>query len=224
MPSAVLVIEDDPDIAELMRYTLTQAACRCTVSGDGAKGLEKARQQAFDLVLLDLMLPGLEGLEVLKALKRDPKTAGIPVMLVTAKGEETDIVLGLELGAEDYLVKPFSPRVLAARAKAILRRAEAPPSETLQLGALVIDAGRHEVQVSGKAVTLTLTEFKLLQVLAQRPGHVLTRNQLLDAARGTDVMVLDRTVDVHLSSLRRKLGKLGDRIETVRGVGYRLKD
>lgn len=225
MSHTALVVEDDPDIAELERFTLTQAGFKCTVCGDGAKGLAAAQKQAYDLVLLDVMLPGQDGLEILKALKKDPRTAGTPVILVSAKGEETDVVLGLELGAEDYVVKPFSPKVLAARAKAALRRRESPEAETpVHAGTLRIDPVRHEVSVGGKAVTLTLTEYKLLHFLAQRPGHVFTRNQLLDAARGADVMVLDRTVDVHLSSLRRKLGKLGDRIETIRGVGYRFKD
>ncbi len=225
MPQQALIVEDDPDIAELLRHTLAQASLRSVVQRDGEKGLAEARRRPYDLVLLDVMLPGLDGLEVLKALKRDGKTAGVPVMLVTAKGSETDIVLGLELGAADYVVKPFSPRVLAARAKALLRRSDAgSPDAVLDLVGLRIDPGRHEVTASGKAVALTLTEFKLLHALSRRPGQVLTRNQLLDAARGTDVFVLDRTVDVHLSSLRRKLGRLGDRIETIRGVGYRLEE
>ena len=228
MPKSILLIEDDPDIAELVRYNLVKESYRCTVSGDGAKGLALAGRQAFDLVLLDVMLPGMGGLEVLKGLRKAPATAAVPVMLVSAKGEETDIVLGLELGAEDYLVKPFSPKVLVARVKALLRRGEAAPAGEAQapvvIGHLRIDPSRMEASVSGKAMTLTLTEFKLLQVLAARPGHVLTRNQLLDAARGADTMVMDRTIDVHLSSLRRKLGRMSDHLETVRGVGYRFRE
>ena len=226
MTHTALVVEDDPDIAELIRYTLAQGGFRCATAPDGPKGLAAASKQPFDLVLLDVMLPGLDGLEVLKALKKDPKTAGVPVILVSAKGAETDIVVGLELGAEDYVVKPFSPKVLLARAKAVLRRREEGPATEAPLlsGTLRISPDRHEVTLAGKPLTLTLTEFKLLLFLARRPGHVFTRNQLLDAARGSDVMVLDRTVDVHLSSLRRKLGKAGDRLETVRGVGYRFRD
>ena len=227
MPSQILLVEDEPDIAELIRYNLQQEGLSCTAANDGPKGLAAARAKPCDLILLDVMLPGLGGLEVLKALKKDEKTASVPVMLVTAKGSETDIVLGLELGASDYLVKPFSPKVLVARVKALLRRGEPKASEVAQamiLGTLRIDPSRHEVTVSNKVIALTLTEFRILAVLARRPGQVFTRNQLLDAARGADVMVLDRTVDVHLSSLRRKLGKAGSRIETVRGVGYRLGD
>ncbi len=227
MPSRILLVEDEPDIAELIRYNLQQEGFSCALANDGPKGLAAARQKPPDLILLDVMLPGLGGLEVLKSLKKDPQTSSVPVMLVTAKGSETDIVLGLELGAEDYLVKPFSPKVLVARVKVLLRSGEPVASEAGQvvaLGTLRIDPSRHEVTVSGKAVPLTLTEFRMLAVLAKRPGQVFTRNQLLDAARGADVMVLDRTVDVHLSSLRRKLGKAGDRVETVRGVGYRLRE
>ncbi len=227
MPSQILLVEDEPDIAELIRYNLQQEGLSCTVANDGAKGLAAARAKPYDLILLDVMLPVLGGLEVLKALKKDEKTSSVPVMLVTAKGSETDIVLGLELGASDYLVKPFSPKILVARVKVLLRREEpkgAEAAQALALGTLRIDPSRHEVTVSNKAVPLTLTEFRILAVLARRPGQVFTRNQLLDAARGADVMVLDRTVDVHLSSLRRKLGKAGDRIETVRGVGYRLRE
>ncbi len=225
MPQAALLIEDDPDIAELIRYNLSKEGISCALAADGRKGLSQAGRERFDLVLLDIMLPGMEGLEVLKALKRDTRTEAVPVMLVTAKGEETDIVLGLELGAEDYLVKPFSPRVLVARVKTLLRRTQKGPTEIpVAAGPIRVDPSRHEAAVAGKPLSLTLTEFNLLLCLAKQPGRVFTRSQLLDAARGTDVMVLDRTVDVHLSSLRRKLGKAGDAIETIRGVGYRLRD
>lgn len=221
----LLLVEDDPDIAELIRYNLEKEGLKVSVRADGRMGLAEARSGRFDAVLLDIMLPGLDGLEVLKALKRNEATAALPVILVTAKGSEADIVLGLELGAEDYVVKPFSPRVLAARVKAVLRRREEPAAgEVVSAGPLRIDPARHEARSSGRAVDLTLTEFKLLHRLASRPGRVFTRSQLLDAARGTGVVVLDRTVDVHLSSLRRKLGQAGDLVETIRGVGYRLRD
>jgi two-component system, OmpR family, alkaline phosphatase synthesis response regulator PhoP len=179
------------------------------------------------LVLLDLMLPGMDGLEVCRKLKADPQTQAIPVVMLTAKGEESDIVAGLELGAEDYITKPFSPRLLVARARAILRRrTEAQPEEkaVIKIDDLAIDPGRRSVTVRGKDVTLTETEFRLLHLLARRPGWVFTRNQIIDAVRGEDCAVTDRSVDVHVVGLRRKLGPCGKRVETIRSVGYRFTE
>ena len=180
-----------------------------------------------DLVLLDLMLPGVDGFAVTRALKADARTAQIPIAFLSARGDEADIVAGLELGAEDYITKPFSPRVLVARVKAILRRrAEAPPAEKAILKAheMTINPGRHEVLVGGKPVELTSTEFRLLHYIARRPGWVFTRNQIIDAVRGEDSAVTDRSVDVHVVSLRKKLGIAGKHIETIRGVGYRFEE
>jgi len=178
------------------------------------------------LILLDLMLPGVDGLEVCKLLKADPATSGIRIVMLTARGGEADVVTGLELGADDYIPKPFSPRILMARVKAVLRRAQGPAAaaSVLSIGKLRIDLDRHEVKAGGKRCDLTASEFKLLHYMAQQPGRVFTRDQLIDAARGADVVVGDRTVDVHIASLRRKLSAYGDFIETVRGIGYRFRD
>ena len=191
------------------------------------EALKSARSKAPDLVVLDLMLPGVDGLEVCRRLKTDPKTQHIPIVMLTAKGEEADIVAGLELGADDYITKPFSPRVLVARVRAVLRRRAREPADgtsVVRIGELVIHPGRHEVLVGGEAVQLTLTEFRILHFLARRPGWVFTRYQIVEGVQGEDAVVTDRSVDVHIVSVRRKLGKYGTYIETVRGVGYRFKD
>jgi len=180
-----------------------------------------------DVVLLDLMLPGVNGLDVCRSLKKDANTATIPIVMVTAKGEESDIVTGLELGADDYVAKPFSMKILIARVRAVLRRKGEPPADasaTLQIRDLVIDPRRREVLVKGKPADLTFTEFGLLHFLAGRPGWVMTRDQIIDAVRGEDYAVTDRAVDVQIVGLRKKLGKCADCIETVRGVGYRFKE
>jgi len=223
----ILVVDDEEDILELVRYHLERDGyrVRCEVSGENA--LKTARSKLPDLIVLDLMLPGLDGLEVCRLLKKDPKTEHIPIMMLTAKGEESDIVAGLELGADDYITKPFSPKVLVARVRAVLRRKSSGPASenvTLRVHDLVINPGRHEVLTAGEAVELTLTEFRILHFLARRPGWVFTRGQIVDAARGEDIAVTDRSVDVHIVSLRRKLGPHGKYIETVRGVGYRFKE
>jgi two-component system phosphate regulon response regulator PhoB len=223
----ILVVDDEEDILELVRYHLDREGFRVTVKETGEGGLEAARADLPDAIVLDLMLPGLDGLEVCRALKRDPKTEGIPVVMLTAKGEEADVVTGLELGADDYVTKPFSPRVLTARVKAVLRRSRAAAEDdasTVRVHDLVINPGRHEVLAKGEPVTLTYTEFRILRYLARRPGWVFTRAQIVEAARGDDIAVTDRSVDVHIVSLRRKLGPCGDYIETVRGVGYRFKE
>jgi len=223
----ILAVEDEEDILELVRYNLAREGYEVLCAPSGEKALEIARSQHPDLVVLDLLLPGLDGLEVCRLLKRDPATQNIAVVMLTAKGEESDIVAGLELGADDYITKPFSPRVLIARVRAVLRRRAQPvpdDDEALAIGDLVIHPGRREVLVSGKTVQLSFTEFNILRFLARRPGWVFTRYQIVDAARGEDAAVTERSVDVHMVSLRRKLGPCSDYIETVRGVGYRFKD
>jgi two-component system alkaline phosphatase synthesis response regulator PhoP len=223
----ILVVDDEEDILELVSYNLTKAGYRVTSVTSGEEAIKSARSKQPDLVLLDLMLPGVDGLEVCNTLRRDSRTANIPVVMLTARGEEADIVSGLELGADDYITKPFSPRVMLARIKAVLRRKMKAPVEEqaiIKLKDLVMHPGRHEATAKGKRVDLTSTEFRILHLLARRPGWVFTRQQIIDAARGEDYAVTDRSVDVHISGLRKKLGPLGAQIETVHGVGYRFKE
>jgi len=225
-PTTVLVVDDEADIVSLLEYHLKRENYVVLSAKDGESALRLAREKGPHLILLDLMLPGIDGLEVCKALKADPATASIRIVMLTAKGEEADIVTGLELGADDYVPKPFSPRVLLARVKAVLRRRQEARAESavLRIGGLHIDPDRHEVKAHGERCELTATEFRLLRHMVQRPGRVFTRDQLINAARGDDVVVVDRTVDVHIASLRRKLGECGGLIETVRGIGYRFRD
>jgi len=223
----VLVVDDEEDILELVRYNLSKEGYRVSCVATGEEALDAARKDVPDLILLDLMLPGLDGLEVCRVLRRDPKTSHVPILMLTAKGEDADVVAGLELGADDYVTKPFSPRVLLARTKAVLRRRSARTPEdtmTLQVHDILINPQRHEVLVHGKPVTLTYTEFRLLHYLARRPGWVFTRQQIIDNVRGDNYPVTDRSVDVQVVGLRKKLGPHGDCIETVRGVGYRFKE
>lgn len=224
----ILAVDDDEDILEVIRYHLTREGWRVTLLADGGSVVPTSSgTDRPDLILLDLMLPGLSGLEVARRLKGSPDLAKIPIMMITARGEESDIVAGLELGADDYIVKPFSPRVLVARIKAVLRRRQQSPvgdtGEQLQYDNLQILTAQYRALVDGEDVALTTTEFKLLGFLARRPGWVFTRNQIVDAVRGEDHFVTDRSVDVHIVSLRRKLGQYGRLVETVRGVGYRWK-
>ncbi len=222
----VLVIDDEADLIELVRYNLSKEGFEVSAAMDGESGLAAARRGAPDVVVIDLMLPGIDGLEVCRALRADDRTAHIPVIMLTAKDTESDRVVGLEIGADDYMTKPFSPRELAARIKAGLRRI-APRQhvpELVKQGDLSIDLQRHEVSCGEKLINLTATEFRLLQFLAARPGRVFSRSELIDGALGRDVTVLDRTIDVHIMSLRRKLGNCGDNIETVRGFGYRFSE
>ncbi len=222
----ILVVEDEEDILELVRFNLAKEGYRITTAGSGEDGLRMARASSPDVVVLDLMLPGMDGLEVCKILKNDPKTQGVHIVMLTAKGEEADIVAGLELGADDYITKPFSPRVLIARIRAVLRRnAKQPLGEdaVIKVQNLLIHPGRHEVLVSNKLVDLTHSEFCVLHFLARRPGWVFTRYQIVDAVHGTDYPVTERSVDVQIVGLRKKLGDAGQLIETVRGVGYRFK-
>jgi two-component system, OmpR family, alkaline phosphatase synthesis response regulator PhoP len=223
----ILVVDDEEDILELVRYNLAKEGYRVTTVASGEEALKSVRSIQPDIILLDLMLPGVDGLEVCRLLKHDPKTQHIPIIMLSAKGEEADIVTGLELGAADYITKPFSPRVLVARLRAVLRRrATDTVSENtpLTIHELVIHPGRHEVLVEGLPVDLTATEFRLLHLLARRPGWVFTRSQIVNGVHGDDYPVSDRSVDVQVVGLRKKLGPSGDYLETVRGVGYRFRD
>jgi two-component system phosphate regulon response regulator PhoB len=224
----ILIIEDEEDIRELVRYNLTRERYEILESETGEAGLKLAAQHRPDLILLDLMLPGKDGMAICRELKRSDDTANIPVVMMTARGEESDVVAGLEVGADDYVVKPFSPKVLVARVKAILRRKSAdemPGAEdVLKIYDLTIHPGRHEVTVKGKPVSLTASEFAVLHFLARRPGWVFTRYQIVDAVHGEDYPVTERSVDVQIVGLRKKLTTAGEYIETVRGIGYRFKD
>jgi two-component system phosphate regulon response regulator PhoB len=223
----ILVVEDDDDILELITYNLAKEGFRCTPAQSGEDALRHVRGHDVDLVLLDLMLPGIDGLEVCSTLKRDPKFRHIPVIMLTAKGSEADVVAGLELGADDYMVKPFSPRVLVARIRAVLRRRESLGDETarpLSTGAIAIHPGRHSVTVDGTTLELTHSEFLLLHFLASHCGWVYTRAQIVENIRSDNYPVTDRSVDVMIVGLRKKLGAHGALIETVRGVGYRFKE
>ncbi len=223
----ILVVEDESEIRELIRYNLTKEGYDVVEAKTGEEALTRAHGQLPALVLLDLMLPELDGLEVCRRLKRDYLAQHVPVVMLTAKGEESDVVAGLEVGADDYITKPFSPRVLIARVRAVLRRGsrhQVLESDTIQAHSIVIHLGRHEVLVDGKPVTLTNTEFRVLVYLARRPGWVFTRYQIVDAVHGEDYPVTERSVDVQIVGLRKKLGDAGAYIETVRGVGYRFKE
>ncbi len=224
MSQTVLVVDDERDIVELLRYNLTQAGDRVISAADGRQALEAARASRPDLIVLDLMLPGVPGTEVARILKQDEKTRQIPIVMLTARGEEVDRVVGFELGADDYVVKPFSPRELVLRVQAILRRDGDEPLEgRIAFEPLVIDFGSHSVRLRGKEIGLTLTEFKLLQKLARRPGRAFSRDQLLSEVWGYGGDLETRTVDTHVKRLRAKLGETGAWIETVRGVGYRFR-
>ena len=223
----ILVVDDEEDILELVRFNLAREGYPIICTTSGEKTLKIAQMEHPNLIVLDLMLPGMDGLQVARVLKNDPKTKDIPIVMLTAKGEEADIVTGLELGADDYITKPFSPRILVARVRAVLRRKvkEMPEDESpLKIHNLLIHPGRREILVNGDQVQLTFTEFGILNFLARRPGWVFTRSQIVDAVRGDDYPVTDRSVDVQIVGLRKKLGPAGKYIETVRGVGYRFKE
>jgi len=222
----ILIVDDEEDVLELVDFNLSKNGYQTVTAITGEEALKKAKSELPDLIVLDLMLLGIDGLEVCKKLKNDPKTEHIPVIMLTAKGEESDIVTGLELGADDYITKPFSPKVLIARLRRIIHRATAKELEDapLKIHEISIDPARHEVLVKGKPIELTYTEFKILYILARRPGLVFTRYQIVDAVHGSDYLVTDRAVDVQMVSLRRKLGSSGKYVETVRGVGYRFKE
>jgi two-component system phosphate regulon response regulator PhoB len=221
----ILVIDDEEDIRELVGLNLRREGYEVVACETGEQALDRVSSVAPALIVLDLMLPGIDGLEVCKRLKADSGTRTIPVVMLSAKGEEADIVTGLELGADDYIAKPFSGKVLVARVRRLLRRHEEGGQDQalIKFDGVVIDPARHEVTVDGKPVPLTLTEFNILYVLARRPGFVFTRYQIVDKVHGSDHLVTERAVDVQIVALRRKLGTYGRFIETVRGVGYRLK-
>jgi two-component system phosphate regulon response regulator PhoB len=223
----ILIVEDEEDIADLLEYNLNRQGYAPLSVATGEDGLAQARETTPDLVLLDLMLPGLSGIEVCRRLKGDPATAAIPVIMLTAKGEEEDVVAGFDAGADDYVTKPFRPKILLARVKAVLRRGAARPvraNEILELGEIALHPGRHEVTVAGQPVDLTRTEFRILQFLVSRPGWVFTRGQIVRAVHGDDYPVTGRSVDVQVAALRRKLEGSGSLIQTVRGVGYKIGD
>ncbi len=220
----ILVVDDERDLVELIALNLQRSGYEYLLAHDGNTGLEMARKQSPDLIVLDLMMPGMNGQDVAARLKGDPTTAAIPVLMLTAKSEETDIIVGLSMGADDYVTKPFSMKVLMARIATVLRRKSAaePSQNQLSSGQVLIDQSKHEVTVHGKPINLTPTEFKLLTALFAARGRVLSRDQLMDRAMGTEVFVTDRAIDVHITAVRKKLGEFAWMVHTVRGIGYRL--
>ncbi len=227
MPASALIVEDENEIADLVKFHLERDGMQVSVARNGRKAIEMVQGAGYDLIVLDLMLPDLDGLEICRRLKGQDKTKEIPVVMLTARGEESDIVAGLEMGADDYVTKPFSPRVLMARLRNALRKTGVnEPTERIGLvnGRLLIDRERHVVTVDGQAIELTVTEFGILHFLALRPGFVRTRDQIISAVHGRNTVLSSRTVDVHVTAVRRKLGALGECVQTVRGVGYRFRD
>jgi DNA-binding response OmpR family regulator len=222
----ILVVEDDANISKLIAYNLEKAGYECALALTGEEALEVLKKQNIHFVVLDIMLPGMDGLEVCRALKQDNKHKNIPIIILTAKGEEVDRIVGLELGADDYMVKPFSPRELVLRIKAILRRGsiEETRKEVIKAGGLIVDTAKHKVIVNQKEVELTPMEFKLLLALVERRGRVQTRERLLSDVWDIHAEIDTRTIDTHVKRLREKIGKLGNLIETVRGLGYRYKE
>lgn len=224
MKPKILIVDDEPDVVQLIEYNLKSAGYDVVTATDGQDALQQARSSAPDLIILDLMLPEVDGLDVCKILRRDAGTAGIPIVMLTAKASETDRVLGLELGADDYVTKPFSPRELVLRVKRLLRSESAKQdnAERIEIGELTLDIPRHQALVKGKRIDLTATEFRLLTVLVKRRGRVQTRDQLLRDVWEYDSLIDTRTVDTHMRRLREKLGAAAKHLDTVRGVGYRF--
>lgn len=227
MKEKILVVDDEKDILELIDYNLTKNGYRVKTASTGEDALELVKENDYDLIILDLMLPGVDGFDITKIIKADKQKAGIPIVMVTAKADEADKVAGLEIGADHYVTKPFSPRELLAIVKATLRRR--PPKDEeekpiIERGDLKIHTGRHEVTIKGVHIDLTHLEFRILLTLAKKPGWVMTRYQIVDATRGEGVSVTDRSIDVHIVSLRKKLGEESEYIETVRGVGYKFRE
>ena len=222
----IVVIEDEVDILEVINYNLSKEGFDVCSALDGEEGLGLIKKEVPDLVLLDLMLPGLDGIEICRKLKTDYSTRSIPIIMVTAKGEESDIVLGLGMGADDYMVKPFRPRELMARIRSVLRRGDfiEEGEGLVSIDELVIDINRHEVKLEGKKIVLTAMEFKLLHFLASHPGQVFTRENLLNHVSSDDTFIIDRNIDVHIRSIRKKLNKHRELIETIHRVGYRFRD
>jgi DNA-binding response OmpR family regulator len=225
MNKLIAVVDDEPDIVELVAHNLKKERFKVKEIYDGPSLFSYLSTTLPDLIILDLLLPEIDGLEVCRILKKDERTSSVPIIMLTAKGSETDKVVGLELGADDYIVKPFSPRELVARVKAVLRRMEAKAEKPklIKKNDLLIDLGKFEVRIKGKKIDLTTTEFRILTILAQRPGWVFTRDQLLDRLWGEDKIVLGRTIDVHITQLRKKLGELGKLVKAIRGIGYKLE-
>ncbi len=232
MKTHILIVEDESDIQQLVSYNLIRAGYNVSCADSGEEALECLGRENIDCILLDLMLPGMSGLEVCSAIKKGKEQLGkdVPIIMLTAKGEEEDIVAGLEYGADDYVTKPFSPKVLVARIKSVLRRikeqkknTEQSDKERIVIDDLQIDQGRHEIHLAGKLLQLTMTEFGILTLLAKKPGWVFTRQQIIDSIRGYDFLVTPRAIDVQVFGLRKKMGKSGRMIETVRGIGYRFK-
>jgi len=221
---SILIVEDEPSLTEALSYNLQRAGYEGVIAREGREGLRKAQTLLPSLLILDLMLPGLDGLDICRELRASPQTANIPILMLTAKAEETDQIVGFAVGADDYVTKPFSVKVLLQRVKALLRRAETsePAPDVLELAGIRVDKRSHQVTQNGQPLPLTLTEFRLLEALMKQPGRAFTRHDLMEATIG-DAIVLERTIDVHIKSLRRKLGAAGQHIETVRGVGYRFR-
>ncbi len=229
--ASILVVEDDVDIQQLVSYNLIKAGFNVTCADSGEEALQVLYQEPIDLILLDLMLPGKDGMEVCSIIRAKTDLTQPPIIMLTAKSEEDDIITGLSCGADDYVTKPFSPRVLIARVQALLRRKqekinndERPDAQSIHIHSMVIHPGRHEILVNGKEIHLTTTEFTILEQLAGRPGWVFSRQQIIDKIRGYDYLITSRAVDVQIFGLRKKLGDMGSYIETVRGIGYRLKE
>lgn len=223
----ILVIEDEPSILELLKFNLAKNGYKVIAVESAEEALDIIDKNTPDLIILDLMLPGMDGLEFCKKAKTSSKTSSISIVMLTAKGEESDIVTGLELGADDYIVKPFSPKVLIARVRNVLRRKSIAPNEDqeqIKINNLIIHTGKHEVNLNKSKLDLTATEFQILHYLSKKPGWVFTRGQIVNNVQGPDFAVTDRTIDVHVASLRKKLGENSDYIETVRGVGYKIRD
>jgi two-component system phosphate regulon response regulator PhoB len=228
---SILVVEDDEDIQQLVSYNLVKAGFDVECAETGEEGLKKIEAGEPDLVLLDLMLPGVNGSEICRQLRISEEHRDLPVIMLTAKGEDADVVAGFDLGADDYITKPFSPEILVSRIKAVLRRKVREKNESarergdvIEIHNLTIDPGRHEVTVEGRPVQLTLTEFGILELLGKRPGWAFSRQQIIDAVRGYEYIVTPRAIDVQIFSLRKKLGETGKKIETVRGIGYRMAE
>ena len=224
----ILVIEDERDIADVIAFNLGRDGFAVVTASSGEEGLKAAKGKSPHLIVLDIMLPGMSGLDVCRILKQDAATRGIPIIILTARNEDIEIVTGLEVGADDYITKPFSPKVLAARIRAVLRRREAAGPEIgssqIRLGDLLIDPTRRRVTADDDDVDLTFTEFELLSLLARRPGWVFSRSQLIDALREGEHVITDRAIDVQIANLRRKLGRCSHYVQTVRGVGYRITE
>lgn len=226
MPERILVVDDEKDLLDLVAYHLTHVGYQVTMAGTGEQALDRARERTPDLIILDILLPDLGGLEVCRILKGEERTKNVPVIFLTAKGEEIDRVVGFELGADDYVAKPFSPRELVLRVRALLKRrkGDVDVRPALAAGDLRVDRDRHEVTIGKRPIDLTATEFRLLAHLMENAGRALSRDALLDSVWGTDAFVTDRTIDTHVKRLRAKLGRTGTQVETVRGIGYRFRD